>query len=627
MNNYDVIVIGAGHAGIEAALSSARMGCATLMLTLDGATIGHMSCNPAIGGVGKGQLVKEIDALGGEMGRAADSCGMQFRILNASKGPAVQSSRAQIDRSLYIDYMRDVVSGQDNLKVKVAQVAQLIVRDQSVVGIITEQKEEILGKAVVIGTGTFLNGLIHVGLNHYSGGRIGEPAALALGNNLKECGFNLLRFKTGTCPRLDKRTIDYSNLISQESDNPPRPFSFSTKVIKQEQLPCYITYTNKKTHQIIRDNLDKSPLYAGIIKSTGVRYCPSIEDKIVKFADKERHQVFLEPEGYQTNQVYPNGLSTSLPEEVQIDLLHSIAGLERVVVLQFGYGIEHTVVEPTQLYPSLETKLVKNLFLAGQINGTTGYEEAAAQGLVAGINAALRVKAKAPFVLDRANSYIGVLIDDLTTKGTLEPYRMFTSRVEYRLIVREDNADLRLREIGYCLGLVPQKEYEKVKAKQDGLRKALSVLKNVWVKPGQKINQALEEIKSAKLAKKVTLESLLKRPEIDLGILKKLPGVNIDFSELVSQQAEIEVKYEGFIQRQLTEVKKFRNLEKIRLPEGFDYSEIPSLSREIKEKLKKARPMSLGQATRISGVTPVAISLLMVYLKKFNGQKQKLRQT
>ncbi len=621
MNRYDVIVIGAGHAGIEASLAAARMGCFTLMLTLDMDTIGHLSCNPAIGGVGKGQLVKEIDALGGEMGKAADVCGIQFRILNASKGPAVQSSRAQIDRRLYKDYMKKTVLAQKNLKVKAAQAAKLIVRDNLIMGVITDKDEEILSKTVVICSGTFLNGIIHIGLKHYPGGRNNEPAALALDNSLKECGFNLLRFKTGTCPRLDKKTIDYSSLIVHEGDNPPRPFSFSTRALKQKQVPCYITYTNQNTHQIIRDNLDKSPLYTGKINSTGVRYCPSIEDKIVKFSDKLRHQVFLEPEGYDTDQVYPNGLSTSLPEEVQLALLHSIPGLEQVKILQFGYGIEHTVVEPTQLYPSLETKLIKNLFLAGQINGTTGYEEAAAQGLVAGINAGLRVKGSEPLIFDRASGYIGVLIDDLTTKGTNEPYRMFTSRVEYRLILREDNADLRLREKGYSVGLVSKKEFEKTKEKQESINKAIGALKTTTIKPGKEINKALEGLKTVALKGKVTLEYLLKRPEIDLKFLKTLQGVKIEFPELVSQQAEIEVKYEGFIQRQRTEVSKFKNLEKIKLPADLDYSVIPSLSREIKDKLKKAKPISLGQASRISGVTPAAISLLMVYLKKLNGHR------
>jgi tRNA uridine 5-carboxymethylaminomethyl modification enzyme len=615
----DIIVIGAGHAGIEAALAAARMGCSTLMLTMDIDTIGHMSCNPAIGGVGKGQLVKEIDALGGEMGLAADACGIQFRILNASKGPAVQSSRAQIDRKLYKDYMKKVILGQKNLEVKEAQVTGLLVEDNKVTGITKDKNEKILAKAVVIASGTFLNGLIHVGLKHHPGGRIGEPAAIYLDNSLKDLGFSLLRFKTGTCPRLDKKTIDFSKLIVQEGDNPPKPFSFSTKKLTQRQIPCHITYTNKTTHKIILENLDKSPLYAGIIKATGVRYCPSIEDKIVKFADKERHQVFLEPEGYETNQIYPNGISTSLPEEVQIQILHSIAGLEEAKVLQFGYGIEHTVVEPTQLYSSLETKIIKNLFLAGQINGTTGYEEAAAQGLIAGINAALRVQNKGPFILDRSTSYIGVLIDDLTTKGTNEPYRMFTSRVEHRLILREDNADLRLREEGYRTGLISKKEFEKTKQKQEAIKKAIKSLESTHLKPCPEINKRFEELQTAPLKKKSSLKELLKRPQIDLKALQDLPGVKLGMPESVAKQAEIEVKYEGFIKRQLAEVGRFKNLEKIKLAQEIDYSEIPGLSREIKEKLKKIKPINLGQASRISGVTPAAVSILMVYLKKIDG--------
>ncbi len=620
MNNYDVIVMGAGHAGIEASLACARMGCRTLMVTLNTDTIGHMSCNPAIGGVGKGQLVKEIDALGGEMACAADACGIQFRILNASKGSAVQSSRCQIDRKLYKDYMKHIILNQNGLSVKEIQINKLIIESNQVRGVLTDKKEEILSNCVVVCPGTFLAGLIHVGLKHHPGGRIGEPASLNLSHNLKELGFNLLRFKTGTCPRVDKKTIDFSGLIVQPGDNPPKPFSFFTVNIKQRQIPCYITYTNKNTQRIITENLDKSPLYTGIIKATGVRYCPSIEDKIVKFSDKERHQVFLEPEGYDTDQIYPNGLSTSLPEEVQLKMLHSIAGLEKVEVLQFGYGIEHTVVEPTQLYPSLETKLIKNLFLAGQINGTTGYEEAAAQGLVAGINAGLRVQSQEPFILDRAFGYIGVLIDDLTTKGTNEPYRMFTSRVEYRLILREDNADLRLRGFGYNLGLVSREEYLATKKKGEAIKKGLSLLKTSFLKPSSDINSRLEILHTSALKKKTSLEDLLRRPQIDFSMLKDFLDVNIDIPEFVSRQIETEVKYEGFIRRQCSEVQRFRNLENIKIPEELDYSELKSLSREIKEKLNKFRPMNLGQAGRISGVTPAAISILMVYLKKMRGQ-------
>jgi len=618
---YDIIVIGAGHAGIEAALVSSRMGCKTLILTLNRETIGLMSCNPAIGGVGKGQLVKEVDALGGEMAKAADACGIQFRILNASKGPAVQSSRAQVDRNAYNQYMKDIVEKQENLWLKEAQVIKLLVKDSRVRGVVTDKNEEINSTCLIICPGTFLDGLIHVGLNHFSGGRINEPASIGLAADLKERGFNLLSFKTGTCPRLDKNSIDFSKLIAQKGDEPPQPFSFSTKKLTQRQIPCYITYTNKETHKIIKDNLDRSPLYAGIIKATGVRYCPSIEDKIVKFSDKERHQIFLEPEGYDADEIYPNGLSTSLPEDVQLKILHSIAGLEEVKVIRFGYGIEHSVVEPTQLYPTLETKLIKNLYLAGQINGTTGYEEAAAQGLVAGINAGLRAKSKEPVILDRATSYIGVLIDDLTTKGTTEPYRMFTSRVEYRLILREDNADLRLGKIGYDLGLVNKDDYLKTEEKIKAIKTGIDFLKSTRLKPTPEINASLSRFKTSPIKKSVTLEEILKRPQINLADLKDLDHIKLDIAECALRQVEIEVKYAGFIQRQLKEVERFKNLEKIKLPPDLDYSNISSLSREIKEKLNRFRPLNLGQASRISGVTPAAISILMVYLKKLNGQK------
>ena len=616
MANYDVIVIGGGHAGIEVALSCARLGCRALLITLSVDTIGKMSCNPAIGGVGKGQLVKEIDALGGQMGVAADNCGIQFRILNASKGAAVQSSRAQVDMDMYSRYMQAVVSRQENLSLREAEIKRLVVKDNVVRAVLTDKNEEIDATCVIISPGTFLDGLIHVGLNHFSGGRINEPASVGLADNLRELGFELFRFKTGTCPRLDKNTIDFSQLTVQKGDEPPRPFSFSTKRITQRQFSCYITYTNQKTQRIILDNLDRSPLYTGIIKATGVRYCPSIEDKIVKFSDKQRHQIFLEPEGLETDRIYPNGLSTSLPEDVQLEMIHSIAGLEKAKVIRFGYGIEHTVVSPTQLYPTLETKQIKNLYLAGQINGTTGYEEAAAQGLIAGINAALRVKNKEPLILERTSSYIGVLIDDLTAKGTNEPYRMFTSRVEYRLILREDNADLRLRKIGYELGLVAKEDYQRTEEKSRAIEAGINFLRNTTLKPGPQINNVLSRLGTAPLRRVASLEEILKRPEMSLGKIKELEHIKLDIPEFALRQVEIEVKYSGFIERQLKDVQGFRNLEKIKLPSDLDYSSISSLSREIREKLNKFKPLNLGQAARISGVTPAAISLLMVYLRK-----------
>ncbi|HDZ77421.1 MAG TPA: tRNA uridine-5-carboxymethylaminomethyl(34) synthesis enzyme MnmG, partial [Candidatus Omnitrophica bacterium] len=574
-----------------------------------------MSCNPAIGGVGKGQLVKEIDALGGVMGKAADACGIQFRILNASKGAAVHSSRAQIDMYKYNQYMVKLVKKQDRLSLKEAQVRKLIVVKGKVAGVVIDKGSKIYAKCVILCPGTFLDGVIHKADKHSSGGRINEEAAIGLGDDLRRLGFNLLRFKTGTPARLDKNTIDFSFLIRQKGDNPPRPFSFTAKKIRMKQIPCYITYTNKKTHKIIKDNLKYSSMYSGAIKAVGVRYCPSIEDKIVKFADRERHQIFLEPQGLSSDEVYPNGLSTSLPDKAQLEMIHSIEGLKKARVIRFGYAIEHLVVEPTQVYPTLETKLVKNLYLAGQINGTTGYEEAAAQGLIAGINAARSIKNKKPFILDRATSYIGVLIDDLTTKGTDEPYRMFTSRVEYRLILREDNADLRLRKIGYDLGLVSKKDYIQTQKKQDSIKKGMVLLNSMRIKPTDKINKRLKGWRQPFLKEALTLKEILRRPRMDFEKLRKLNGIKLNIKDDIFRQIEIDVKYEGFIKRQLSEVESFRSLEKIKIPKGLDYVSIPSLSKEIKEKLAYFRPLTLGQASRISGVTPAAISLLMVYMK------------
>jgi len=642
---YDAIVVGAGHAGIEAALSCARMGCKTLLISLHLDTIGLMSCNPAVGGIGKGQLVKELDALGGEMARATDACGIQFKTLNASKGAAVWSSRAQVDREKYSLYMQRIVKRRKNLKICQAEVIGLIIKDNVIKGVETKQKEVILAKAIVITPGTFLNGLMHVGRHKFPGGRMEEQdISNMFSNSLHKAGLRLLRFSTCTSARLDGKTINFSRMQVQNGDIPPKPFSLSTKRLKLRQMPCYLAYTNEKTRQIIRNNIDSSALLSGRIEGASVRYCPSFEEKIVKFPGHNRHQIFLEPEGRNTSEYYPNGFFTNMAEAVQEEFIRSVSGLERVKITRFGYGIEHDVVDSTQLYPTLETKRIKNLYLAGQINGTTGYEEAAAQGLIAGINAALRVKEKEPFILDRSTSYIGVLIDDLITKGTPEPYRMFTSRVEYRLLIREDNADLRLRKFGYKLGLVSKRDFRRTQEKQKQIRDGINHLKQtktvsqlvrrsvprlpIFQQGGQanSIGESLSseasyfslaEVRRRRMypaGRKLSLFQLLKRPQV------KIEDLKIKFPFRVSKDAlrgiEIETKYSGFIQRQLAEVRSFKHLEKVKIAPDLDYSIINGLSREIKEKLSRVRPVTLGQANRISGVTPAAIMIMFVYLKR-----------
>jgi len=622
LSRFDVIVVGGGHAGTEAALAAARMGVKTLLLTHNVETLGQMSCNPAIGGIGKSHLVKEIDALGGAMASATDKAGIQFRILNSRKGPAVRATRAQADRVLYKAAIRYMLENQPNLWIFQQACDDLIVEQDQVRGVVTQMGLRFLGDNVVLTTGTFLGGLIHIGLQNYSGGRAGDPPANALSTRLREQPLRVSRLKTGTPPRIDGRTVDFSVMTEQPGDKPLPVMSFMGSVDEHpQQVSCWITHTNSRTHDIIRNNLDRSPMYSGVIEGIGPRYCPSIEDKIHRFADKDSHQVFLEPEGLTTHELYPNGISTSLPFDVQLELVRSMRGMENAHILRPGYAIEYDFFDPRDLKYSLETKVISGLFFAGQINGTTGYEEAGAQGLLAGANAALRAQGKDSWCPRRDEAYLGVLVDDLITLGTQEPYRMFTSRAEYRLILREDNADLRLTEQGRQLGLVDDARWEAFCLKRERITLEEQRLKSTWVRPGTVQGDAIAERFGTPLTHEYNLQSLLSRPEIDYVGLMEVTGGVIEDAQ-VAEQVEIKTKYAGYIERQQDEIERLRSSESIRLPADLDYTAISGLSKEIQHKLSQGRPETLGQASRIPGVTPAAISLLMIHLKKRSAGRQ-----